>query len=119
MRHRLVLGPRSAVFSPVRILRLIVVDEEQDPSYKQDHVPRYHGRDVSLLRAYQEGAVVALVSATPSLEARHNLEVGKLRSLRLSERVGQGALPEGILVDLRQEGLSRQPGESPFLAAST
>ncbi|MGB5401331.1 MAG: primosomal protein N' [Thermoanaerobaculia bacterium] len=111
---RLVLGPRSAVFSPVRNLRLIVVDEEQDPSYKQDQVPRYHGRDVSLLRAYQEGAVVALVSATPSLEARHNLEVGKLVSLRLTERVGQGALPDGILVDLRQEGLSRQPGEIHF-----
>jgi primosomal protein N' (replication factor Y) len=111
---RLVLGPRSAVFSPVRNLRLVVVDEEQDSSYKQDHVPRYHGRDVSLLRAYQAGAVVALVSATPSLEARHNLEVGKLDSVLLSERVGQGSLPEGILVDLRLEGLSRRPGEIHF-----
>jgi len=111
---RVVLGPRSAVFSPVRNLRLVVVDEEQDPSYKQDHVPRYHGRDVSLLRAYQADAVVALVSATPSLEARHNLEVGKLEPLRLSERVGQGALPEGILVDLRREDLSRLPGEIHF-----
>ena len=111
---RLVLGPRSAIFSPVRDLRLVVVDEEQDPSYKQDHVPRYHGRDVSLLRAYQQGSVVALVSATPSLEARHNLEVGKLQVLQLSERVGQGALPEGVLVDLRQEGLTRRPGEVHF-----
>ena len=111
---RLVLGPRSAIFSPVRNLRLVVVDEEQDPSYKQDHVPRYNGRDVSLLRAHQQGAVVALVSATPSLEARHNLEVGKLEALHLSERVGQGALPEGVLVDLRHEGLSRRPGEVHF-----
>jgi len=110
----LVLGPRSAIFSPVRNLRLVVVDEEQDSSYKQDHVPRYHGRDVSLLRGYQEGAVVALVSATPSLEARRNVEVGKLEPLRLSERVGQGALPEGVLVDLREEGLSRRPGEIHF-----
>ncbi len=111
---QVVLGPRSAIFSPVKDLRLVVVDEEQDSSYKQDHVPRYHGRDVSLLRAYQQGSVVALVSATPSLEARRNLEVDKLRSLRLSERVGQGVLPEGVLVDLRQEGLSRRPGEVHF-----
>jgi primosomal protein N' (replication factor Y) len=111
---RVVLGPRSAVFSPVSDLRLVVVDEEQDPSYKQDRVPRYNGRDVGLLRAHRAGAVVVLVSATPSLESRHNLEISKLKSLQLSRRVGQAQLPEGVLVDLRTEGVAGRPGEIHF-----
>jgi primosomal protein N' (replication factor Y) len=105
IRHgeaRLVVGPRSALFAPVPDLGLVVVDEEQDAAYKQDAVPRYHGRDLALVRAQRARAVALLVSATPSLESRHNAELGKLERLTLVERVGQGALPEGILVDLRQ-----------------
>jgi primosomal protein N' (replication factor Y) len=111
---RIVLGARSALFAPVADLGLIVVDEEQDPSYKQDSVPRYHGRDLALLRASQAGATALLVSATPSLESRHNVETGKLEQLELRERVGQGELPRGILVDLRQEPGPKRAGEVLF-----
>ena len=111
---RVVLGARSALFAPIAYLGLVVVDEEQDPSYKQDSVPRYHGRDLALVRARSAGAVAVLVSATPSLESRHNVETGKLVPLQLTQRVGQGELPEGILVDLRQEPGSKRPGEVLF-----
>ncbi len=111
---RMVVGPRSAVFTPVDNLQLIVVDEEQDPAYKQDQTPRYHGRDLALLRAHRADAVVVLASATPSLETRFNVEVGKVARLSLTQRVGQGALPEGVVVDLRQEQASRRPGEVHF-----
>ncbi len=111
---RVVLGPRSTVFAPVPSLGLIVVDEEHDASYKQETAPRYHGRDVALARAHREGAVAVLVSATPSLETRENVVRGKLVQLTLHQRVGQGRLPEGVLVDLREEGLSRRPGEVHF-----
>jgi primosomal protein N' (replication factor Y) (superfamily II helicase) len=116
---RVVVGPRSALFAPVADLGLIVVDEEQDEAYKQDQVPRYHGRDLALVRATQaregKGATAALVSATPSLESRLNAERGKLSALSLTVRAGQGSLPEGILVDLREEPASpRKPGEVTF-----
>jgi primosomal protein N' (replication factor Y) len=110
-----VLGPRSALFAPVKDLGLIVVDEEQDPAYKQEIAPRYHARDLALVRARAAGAAALLVSATPSLESRHNVALGKLGLLRLTTRVGQGLLPQGILVDLRQEeGLRRRPGDACF-----
>lgn len=111
---RLVLGPRSAVFAPVRNLGLLVVDEEQDTSYKQDSTPRYNGRDVALVRGRAADAVVAVVSATPSLESRLNAERGKLERLDLTHRVGHGALPEGILVDLREEAPGHRPSEVHF-----
>ncbi len=113
---RVVLGPRSAVLAPVANLGLVVVDEEQDASYKQDVVPRYHGRDLALVRAQQAGAVAILVSATPSLESRHNVERGRLTAVTLTARAGQGLMPEGILVDLRQEPVARRPGEVVFSA---
>ncbi|HVF58765.1 MAG TPA: primosomal protein N' [Thermoanaerobaculia bacterium] len=110
---RVVLGPRSALFAPLADLGLLVVDEEQDPAYKQESVPRYQGRDVALVRGKAAKAVTLLVSATPSLESRHNAERGKLGLLRLTERVGEGGVPEGVLVDLR--GLvPRRPGEIYF-----
>lgn len=111
---RVVLGPRSALFAPVTDLGLIVVDEEQDTSYKQELSPRYNARDLALVRGRDAGAATLLVSATPSLESRFNAERGKLELLQLTERAGQGKLPEGILVDLRDEGLSRRPGEVHF-----
>jgi primosomal protein N' (replication factor Y) len=109
-----VLGPRSAIFAPVRDLGLVVVDEEQDSSYKQESSPRYNGRDLALVRARAADAVAVLVSATPSLETRRNTERGRLVRLDLTERVGQGSLPEGILVDLKSEGQPRRPGEVVF-----
>ncbi len=111
---RVVLGPRSAVFAPVARLGLVVVDEEQDGAYKQETTPRYHGRDLALVRARAAGAVAVLVSATPSLETRRNAERGKLAVLRLTARVGSGELPEGVLVDLRQERDPGAVGEARF-----
>jgi primosomal protein N' (replication factor Y) len=111
---RVVLGPRSALFAPFPPglpLGLVVVDEEQDSSYKQEIVPRYNGRDLALVRARNAGAVAILVSATPSLESRHNAAQGKLALLTLTVRAGQGELPEGILVDLKNEAPRRVPGE--------
>ncbi len=92
---RVVLGPRSAVFAPLRDVGLIVVDEEQDPAYKQETVPRYHGRDLALVRGKASGAAVVLVSATPSFEARWNRERGKLTGLALTTRAGRAACRRG------------------------
>ncbi len=113
---RVVLGPRSALLSPLKNLGLIVVDEEHDSSYKQDKTPRYNGRDLALVRARANNAVAVLVSATPSLESRRNVELGKLGGLELTTRVGSGELPEGILVDLRREEVRLRPGEVYFSA---
>jgi primosomal protein N' (replication factor Y) len=102
-RARVVVGARSAVFAPVKNLGLVIVDEEHDPSLKQDeHAPRYHARDVALWRAAHAGAVGVLGSATPSFESLHNASQGKLRTLSLPARVGGGGvLPLVELVDLR------------------
>jgi primosomal protein N' (replication factor Y) len=99
---RLVLGPRSAVFSPVRNLRLIVVDEEQDDSYKQDDKPRYHARNIALVRGKNEKLTVVLGSATPSAESYHHASNGKYERLVLPERVGGTSLPAIQIVDLRE-----------------
>jgi primosomal protein N' (replication factor Y) len=111
-----ILGPRSALFAPVESLGLIVVDEEQDAAYKQDSNPRYHGRDLAFVRAKEAGAVLLLASATPSLESRFNVLRGRLGSLILNRRAGEGRLPEGILVDLRSEDRAARTGEASFSA---
>ena len=111
---RVVVGPRSALFAPVRDLGLVVVDEEQDSAYKQESSPRYHGRDLALVRCRQAGAVALLASATPSLEAREAVSSRGMVGLRLRERVGSARLPEGILVDLRAEGRVGRPGDVLF-----
>jgi primosomal protein N' (replication factor Y) len=100
----LVVGTRSAVWAPLRNLALVVVDEEQDSSFKQDDpAPRYNGRDVAIWRARHNGAVCVLGSATPSLESWENARTGKYRLLQLPERVGARKLPGIVLVDRRQE----------------
>jgi primosomal protein N' (replication factor Y) len=105
-----VVGPRSAVFAPVPRLGLVVVDEEHETSYKQQNAPRYHARDVALVRARAARAVVVLGSATPSLESyRHALD-GRYRLLELPERVGGRPMPPVTLVDLRRDGERRGPG---------
>jgi primosomal protein N' (replication factor Y) len=98
-----VVGPRSAVFAPVPRLGLIVVDEEHDTSFKQGRTPRYHARDVAVVRARLSDAVVVLGSATPSLESYRNAMEGKYRMLRLTERVGGGSLPPVEIVDMGRE----------------
>ncbi len=100
---RVVVGTRSAVFAPVSDLALIIVDEEQDSSYKQEETPRYHARDVAVMRAKMAGAVVVLGSATPSLESYYNAKKSKYSLLELPDRVEQRPLPEVEILDMRQE----------------
>jgi len=106
---RVVVGARSAVFAPVRGLRLIVVDEEHEPAYKQDESPRYHGRDVAVMRAKLCGAHCVLGSATPSLETWANARAGRYGLLRLAERVDGRGLPHIRVVDMKIE-VMRQRG---------
>jgi primosomal protein N' (replication factor Y) len=100
---RIVVGTRSAVFAPVQGLGLIVVDEEHDSSYKQEETPRYHARDVAVMRAKLSPATVVLGSATPSLESWHNAERGRYVKIEMHERVNQRPLPVVELVDMRRE----------------
>ena len=100
---RVVVGTRSAVFAPVSDLALVIVDEEQDSSYKQEETPRYHARDVAVMRAKMAGAVVVLGSATPSLESYYNAKKHKYALLELPDRVEQRPLPEVEILDMRQE----------------
>jgi len=100
---RVVAGTRSAVFAPVSDLALIIVDEEQDSSYKQEETPRYHARDVAVMRAKMAGAVVVLGSATPSLESYYNAKKNKYALVELPDRVEMRPLPEVEIIDMRQE----------------
>jgi primosomal protein N' (replication factor Y) len=100
---RIVVGTRSAVFAPMVNLGLILVDEEHDSSYKQEETPRYHGRDVAVMRAKFNNAVVVLGSATPSLESWANSERGRYQRIEMLTRVMSRPLPTVELVDMRTE----------------
>jgi primosomal protein N' (replication factor Y) len=100
-RCRIVVGARSALFLPFPNLRLVVVDEEHDGSFKQEEGFIYHARDLAVVRGKLEGCAVLLASATPSLETLRNAETGRYRWLRLSARHGTAQLPQIALVDLR------------------
>ena len=102
---RVVVGTRSGVFAPVQNLGLVIVDEEHDGSYKQGETPRYHGRDVALVRAKEAGAIAVLGSATPGIETRFNADAKKYQMLRLPERIAQRPMPEVQIVDMRTEFL--------------
>jgi primosomal protein N' (replication factor Y) len=99
---RVVLGTRSAVFAPVKDLGMIIIDEEQDASYRQEESPFYHARDTAIVRAQRERAVVVLGSATPSLESFHNSQTGKYGYLHLPERVANRPLARAEIIDMRQ-----------------
>jgi primosomal protein N' (replication factor Y) len=107
------LGARSAVFAPVRALAVVVVDEEHDPSFKQEEGVRYHGRDLAVVRAQQAGALVVLGSATPSLESAHNVARGRFKRLALPERATPRPLPAVEIVDLKRH----PPGPDGLLSA--
>ena len=109
-RARIVIGARSAIFAPVEPLGLIIVDEEHEHSYKQEEAPRYHARDVAIMRGRMENAVVVLGSATPSLESYYNCKRGKYTLLELPERVDNQKMPHVRVVDMRQAA-SRQRGK--------
>ena len=102
-RARIAIGARSAVFAPVDPLGLIIVDEEHEYSYKQEEAPRYHARDVAVMRGQQEGAVVVLGSATPSLESFYNAQKGKYVLLDMLSRVDDKKMPMVRIVDMRHE----------------
>jgi primosomal protein N' (replication factor Y) (superfamily II helicase) len=102
----IVVGARSALFAPFKNLGLIVVDEEHENSYKQDEAPRYHARDVAVMRAYKENAAVILGSATPSLESFYNTEKDKYALIKLTERIDNRLMPEVKVVDMRGEIVS-------------
>ncbi len=100
---RVVVGTRSAIFAPLENVGLIIVDEEQENSYKQEETPRYHGRDVAIVRAKMEGALALLGSATPSMETYHHARNGKYELLTLASRVAERSLASAEIVDLREE----------------
>lgn len=112
-RCRVLVGTRSAVFTPLPQLGLIVVDEEHDSSYKQQEGFRYSARDVAIVRAQRAGVPVILGSATPSLESLHNVARGRYRHLKLAARPGQRQLPKVRLLDLR--GAKLRDGMAPGL----
>jgi primosomal protein N' (replication factor Y) (superfamily II helicase) len=102
-RARIAIGARSAVFAPLKNLGLIVVDEEHETTYKQEEAPRYHARDVAIVRAKIEKCVAVLGSATPSLESYHNAAIGKYQLVTLTQRIDEKQMPLMRVVDLRQE----------------
>lgn len=107
---KIAIGTRSAVFAPFSHLGIIIVDEEHDVSYKQEDKLRYNARDLALVRAKIENAVVVLGSATPSLESYYNSQIGKLTLLRLTERVEGKPLPKIEIVDMREEKQGKKNG---------
>lgn len=117
-RARVVVGARSALFLPFKELGLIVVDEEHDPTYKQEDGVCYHARDMAVLRALLAGIPIALVSATPSLETVVNVARGRYRRVALRQRYAEAALPEVRLVDLRRERMEAGRFLSPSLVAA-
>ena len=100
---RIVVGTRSAVFAPVEDLALLIVDEEHDSSYKQEETPRYHARDIAVMRSKMSNAVVVLGSATPSLESYFNAKKNKYGLIEIPDRVEKRPLPEVEIVDMRME----------------
>ena len=101
-RARIVIGARSAVFAPIDPLGLIIVDEEHENSYKQEEAPRYHARDVAVVRGQMEKAVVVLGTATPSLESFYNVTRGKYALLELLQRADDKKMPVVRVIDMRQ-----------------
>ncbi len=98
---RLVLGPRSAVFAPVPQLGLIIIDEEQESTFKQEELPRYHAREVARERARLESAVLLLGSATPAIETYHRAITGDIKLLALSKRIAGATMPRVMIEDMR------------------
>ena len=100
---RVVIGTRSAVFAPMRDLGLIILDEEQEPSYKSENTPRYHARDVAKYRCVQYNALLVLGSATPSVETMYQGKTGAIGLFALRERYNRKALPKVIITDMKEE----------------
>ncbi len=115
-RARIVIGARSAIFAPVEPLGLIIVDEEHEHTYKQEESPRYHARDVAVMRGQMENATVVLGSATPSLESFYNCARGKFTLLEMPERVDNIKMPVVRVVDMRQAARKGGSGAVPIFS---
>lgn len=100
---RVVVGTRSAVFAPVRDLGLLILDEEQEHTYKSENSPRYHAREIALYRGAKAGALVLFGSATPSVESMYKAKHGDYTLYTLKKRYNEQALPQAQIVDLKQE----------------
>jgi primosomal protein N' (replication factor Y) len=111
--RRIAVGARSAIFAPLRNVGAIVIDEEHEATYKQGENPRYHARDLAIVRAKSEGAVVVLGSATPSLESWKNAQEGKYALISLPDRAGGASLPAVAVIDRRQ-ALKQRPDGAPI-----
>jgi primosomal protein N' (replication factor Y) len=111
--RRIAVGARSAIFAPLERLGAIIIDEEHESSYKQGEAPRYHARDVAAVRGREEGAIVVLGSATPSLESWKNAQDGKYALVSLPDRAGGASLPKVEVVD-RREALKQKPDGQPL-----
>lgn len=113
---RIVIGARSAIFAPIQNLGLIIVDEEHDPSYKQESSPRYHGRNAAVLRGHLENALVVLGSATPSVETSLNVKKRKYQYLALTKRVIDQPLPRINVIDMRMEAQKNNKSEFTIIS---
>jgi len=109
---QIVIGARSAIFAPLRKLGLIVIDEEHETSYKQEESPKYHARDVAVVRGHFEQCPVLLGSATPSLETVHNVRIEKYRGVHLTNRVDDQSMPLIRVIDMRSERSRNKGGEA-------
>ena len=113
-RAKIVIGARSAIFAPVEPLGLIIVDEEHEHSYKQEEAPRYHARDVAVVRGQREGATVVLGSATPSMESYHNAQRGRYQLLEMPSRADHKQMPLVRVQDMRTEKSKGDQGPPIF-----
>lgn len=109
---RIIIGTRSAVFSPFKNLGLIIIDEEHDLSFKQQDGFRYHARDLAIMRAHFKNIPIVLGTATPSLETLSKAESGKFKELRLPERTGNATLPQFQIIDIRNQALDQGLSQS-------
>ena len=114
-KARIVIGARSAIFAPVREPGLIIVDEEHEPAYKQENPPKYHARDLAVVRGHLEKSTVLLGSATPSLESFRNTQLGKYQLVKLTERADGASLPLTRVVDMRIES-RKQKGRDAIIS---
>ncbi len=105
-RKNIVLGTRSAIFAPVNNLGLLIIDEEQDDSYKSDTTPRYHARDIARFVCARENALMLLSSATPDVESFYNAEIGRYTLVKLTKRYGEAILPDVVIADVNRDGIS-------------
>ena len=109
-KARIIVGTRSAVFAPAKELGLIIMDEEQEQSYKSDRSPRFHARDAAMFRCKKLGIPLLLASATPSIETFYKAKKGKIALFEMTERYGGAKLPDSVIVDMKEETLSGRTG---------